>query len=47
MVNIICVCCNFVYSALLGDIEDADDAITTADSEHLATVAEIGREASS
>ena len=33
------------YSSLLSDIKYADDAITTADGEHLTTVAEICTEA--
>ena len=34
-----------VRSVLLRDIEDADDAITTADREHLTRIAEVGGEA--
>ena len=32
-------------SALLGDIEAADDAVTATDGKHLAAVAKVGREA--
>lgn len=41
------IACSFYRSrsSLLGDIEDADDAVSATDREHFAAIAEIGREA--